>query len=116
VASKVWRSKRYTDLDVVRAEAGRAYDRSFYPEGAMRQMAAIQASGSRSAALRDLDVATLVVHGRDDTLIPPAAGFRTAELIPGSVLLFVSDMGHDIPEPLWSTVTDAIVSHTNPHR
>ena len=64
-----------------------------------RQLAAIYASGDRSEALAALDVPTLVIHGRDDTLISPEGGFRTAELIPGARLLFVSDMGHDLPTP-----------------
>ena len=57
-------------------------------------------------------MSTLVIHGRDDTLITPSGGFRTAELIPGANLLFVADMGHDIPQPLWPVITDAVLSHT----
>jgi pimeloyl-ACP methyl ester carboxylesterase len=70
------------------------------------------ASGRRTAALQQLDVPTLVIHGRDDTLITPSGGFRTAELIPGAHLLFVADMGHDMPEPLWPLFVDTIVGHT----
>jgi pimeloyl-ACP methyl ester carboxylesterase len=112
LTSLVWQSKKYADADLQRANAARDFDRSFYPEGANRQLAAIYASGSRSAALAALGAPTLVIHGRDDTLIPPPAGFRTAEVISGSTLLFVSDMGHDLPEPLWPVLVDAIVSHT----
>ena len=57
---------------------------------------------------------TLVIHGRDDTLIPPIGGERTAELIPAANLLLLADMGHDLPEPLWPLIVDAIVSHTTP--
>jgi pimeloyl-ACP methyl ester carboxylesterase len=112
LASMVWQSKKYADPDLLRANAARDFDRSFYPEGAGRQLAAIYASGSRSPRLASLDVPTLVIHGRDDTLIPPAAAFRTAEVIPGSTLLLQSDMGHDLPEPLWPVLVDAVVSHT----
>jgi pimeloyl-ACP methyl ester carboxylesterase len=84
----------------------------FYPQGAPRQLAAIYASGDRSEQLRELTVPTLVIHGRDDTLIGPDGGARTAELIPGANLLLVADMGHDIPEPLWPVLVDAILSHT----
>ena len=79
--------------------AAAAFDRSFYPEGAGRQLAAIYASGDRSAQLAELDVPTLVIHGRDDTLISPEGGEATAALIPGARLLLVSDMGHDVPTP-----------------
>ena len=111
--SMLWKSKRYGDLDQVRAEAARNYDRSFYPDGAPRQLKAIYASGRRTDGLAALDTPTLVIHGRDDTLFPIAAGLRTSELIPGSKLLLLADMGHDLPEPMWPTIVDAIVSHTN---
>jgi pimeloyl-ACP methyl ester carboxylesterase len=84
----------------------------FYPEGAPRQLAAIYKSGDRSEQLQQVDVPTLVIHGRDDTLIQPSGGIRTAELIPSSNLLLIGDMGHDLPEPLWPIITDAVISHT----
>ena len=113
VASLVWSSRKYRDTDEIRAQAARDYDRCFYPQGANRQLAAMYASGPRSPALTNLTTPTLVIHGRDDTLIPPAAGLRTAEMIPGANLLLMADMGHDLPRPLWPTLVDAIISHTS---
>lgn len=107
----VWCSKKHFDLDEAKSRAAREYDRSFYPEGAHRQLAAIYSSGDRSEALRTLDIPTLVIHGRDDTLLTPSGGERTAELIPGSVFMFVTDMGHDLPLPLWPIFVDAITAH-----
>ena len=107
----VWCSKKYFDLNEARSRAAREYDRSFYPEGTQRQLAAIYASGDRSDALRQLTIPTLVIHGRDDTLLTPSGGERTAELIPGSTFLYVADMGHDLPQPLWPLFHDAITSH-----
>jgi pimeloyl-ACP methyl ester carboxylesterase len=107
----VWCSKKYFDLNEARSRAAREYDRSFYPEGTQRQLAAIYASGDRSDALRQLTIPTLVIHGRDDTLLTPSGGERTAELIPGSTFLYVADMGHDLPQPLWPLFHDAIASH-----
>ena len=109
----VWQSKKYRNEARTKELAARDYDRSSYPEGATRQMAAIYASGGRTEGLQALDVPTLVIHGRDDQLITPSAGFRTAELVPGAHLLFVADMGHDLPEPLWPMITDAVLSHTS---
>lgn len=109
----VWQSQKYRDEARVRDNAARSYDRSFYPEGGPRQMAAMFGSGRRTEALSKLDVPTLVIHGRDDQLITPSGGFRTAELIPGAHLLFVADMGHDMPEPLWPLFVDAVLSHTS---
>lgn len=111
VAAQVWQSRRYFDEKQVRADAARGYDRSFYPEGASRQLAAIYASGSRAEGLSTLRVPTLVVHGTDDTLLQPDGGRRTADLIPGSTLLMVADMGHDLPEPLQPMITGMIAAH-----
>jgi pimeloyl-ACP methyl ester carboxylesterase len=107
----VWQSKRYFDAVKVKADAARSYDRSFYPEGSARQLAAIYASGRRNEALATLTVPTLVIHGTDDTLIPPSGGRRTHELVPGSTLLMIADMGHDIPEPIQPMVVSAIHDH-----
>jgi pimeloyl-ACP methyl ester carboxylesterase len=109
--AKVWQSKRYYDDEAVKDLAARGFDRSFAPDGSKRQLAAIYASGDRSEALRGLDVQTLVIHGRDDTLISPEGGFHTAEVIPGARLLYVSDMGHDLPRPLWPVLVDAIAGN-----
>ena len=108
----VWQSKKYRDEARVREQAARNFDRSNYPEGAPRQMAAMFGSPRRSEALTKLDVPTLVIHGRDDQLITPSGGFRTAELIPGAHLLFLADMGHDMPEPLWPVLVEAVLGHT----
>jgi pimeloyl-ACP methyl ester carboxylesterase len=79
-----------------------------YPMGTARQLCAIFGSGSREEALRQLKVPTLVIHGEADPLIPPSAGRRTAELIPGAELMMVEKMGHDLPMPLWPLLTDRI--------
>jgi pimeloyl-ACP methyl ester carboxylesterase len=109
----VWASQRYVDLERIRRRAAESYDRSFYPVGSPRQLAAIYASGDRTAALNQLDVPTFVIHGRDDTLITPGGGMATAEAIPGAHLLLVADMGHDLPPQLWPLVVSAIIGHTS---
>jgi pimeloyl-ACP methyl ester carboxylesterase len=110
--TKLFASPRYFDPDASRARALAAFDRAFYPEGAMRQMGAIGAGGDRAEGLCALAVPTLVIHGRADTLIQPSGGERTAELVPGANLLMLHDMGHDLPEPLWPLIVDAVTSHT----
>ena len=95
----------------MRLNAARDFDRSCYPEGGPRQLAAIYASGSRESGLAALKTPTLVIHGLDDTLISPSGGERTAALVPGATLLLVDDMGHDLPEPLWPMLVDAIAEH-----
>lgn len=109
--SSVFSSKRYFDPVEAAKRSAAAYDRAFYPEGMVRQLAAIRASGHRGDALRELSTPTLVIHGRDDTLILAKGGERTAELIPGANLFLLHDMGHDLPRPLWPLVVDAMISH-----
>lgn len=98
----VWHSKKYRDAQRTRAQAALDFDRSFYPEGGPRQLAAIYASGRRTEGLAKLTMPTLVLHGLDDTLIAPDGAERTAEIIPGAKLVMLEDMGHDLPEALWS--------------
>ena len=110
---QIWHSKKYRSDENSFAAAARDYDRAFYPQGGPRQMAAIYASGSREAGLRQLNLPTLVVHGKDDTLIAPSGGERTADLIPGARLMMVDDMGHDLPRPLWPDIVAAVHQLTN---
>ena len=107
----IWCSKKYFDPQLAREHAVIAYDRCHYPDGSGRQIAAMLASGDRELALAELTVPTLVIHGRDDQLLLPALGMRTAEVIPASNFLLLSDMGHDLPEALWPVVVDSILSH-----
>ncbi len=109
--AEIWLSKKHYSADATKDRAAAQYDRIFYPEGFTRQLAAIYATGDRSDRLRALDVPTLVIHGRDDELISPSGGERTAELIEGSRYLLLSDMGHDLPAPLASVLAESIGGH-----
>lgn len=108
--ARVFSSKTLFDEPRVRARVASDYDRSFYPEGASRQLAAIVASGDRADGLRQLPMPALVVHGLDDSLIEPIGGRRTAELVGHAHLLEVAQMGHDLPAPLWPEVVEAITA------
>lgn len=91
-----------------RAIAARCFDRSYDPAGFARQFTAILASGSRREALRSVEVATLVIHGADDPLIPVEAGIDTARAVPGAELMVIEGMGHDLPRPVWPRIYDAL--------
>lgn len=94
-------SPGYPESLTVRMDgARRAYERSYRPEGVRRQMQAVIADGSRVARLRAIAVPTLVIHGADDPLVPLAAGQSTAASIPGSQLVVIQGMGHNIPGAL----------------
>jgi pimeloyl-ACP methyl ester carboxylesterase len=96
------------DEAAIRERAALSYDRGLNPSGVMRQMAAILASGSRSEALRSVRAPALVIHGKDDPLVPLAAGKDTAANIPGAELLVIDGMGHDMPRAVWPRLVDAI--------
>jgi proline iminopeptidase len=72
------------------------FRRAWRPAGTVRHLLAIIASGDRSAALRQLTVPTLVLHGAADPLIPVAAAHDLARKIPNSELRIVDQMGHDL--------------------
>jgi len=102
-------SPAHLDEDHIRDLAGRAYDRAHNPAGRQRQLAAIMAQPDRTAALRNLEVPTLVVHGLDDPLVTPSGGLSLARTIPGATFIGHSGMGHDISHTLWRTITDEIL-------
>ena len=89
------------------ARIRRDFERSFYPAGIARQMAAIVGSGDRRAALRKITAPTMVIHGVDDPLVPIAGGRDTAATIPGARIVEIAGMGHNLPEPLIPQVLDA---------
>lgn len=87
-----------------------SYDRCYYPQGAVRQNAALVANGDRRKYLSLLRVPTLVIHGTADPLIPVEAGKDTARTIPNAKLLLIEGMGHDMPKGTWKCIVEAIVS------
>jgi pimeloyl-ACP methyl ester carboxylesterase len=94
-------SPGYPESAEVRLAAARAaYQRSYRPQGVARQMQAALADGSRVERLRRVRVPTLVIHGKDDPLVPLAAGEDTARCVPGAELSVLPGMGHNIPEAL----------------
>jgi len=90
----------------------KSYDRSYYPQGAVRQNIALIANGDRRESLSTIAVPTLVIHGADDPLIPVEGGKDTAQVIPGASLLIINGMGHDMPKGVWAKIVDAISNHT----
>lgn len=114
-AAEAWGSTGLWDEAEVRQHAFDSYDRKHDPAGVARQLVAILASGSRTEALRTLEVPTLVIHGTFDNLVAPTGGERTAEAIPDAKLLLVEGMGHDLPKALWPQVVDAITTHAAQH-
>jgi pimeloyl-ACP methyl ester carboxylesterase len=89
------------------ARIRRDFQRSFYPAGVARQMAAIVGSGDRREALRTITAPTMVIHGVDDPLVPIAGGRDTAATISGAKIVEIPGMGHNLPDALIAPVLDA---------
>ena len=76
--------------------------------GVARQMVAIVSQPDRTQRLREITVPTLVIHGTADKMVHVSGGRATSRAIPGSELLLVPGMGHDLPEQLHDTFAESI--------
>lgn len=86
-------------------------ERSYCPRGTARQLLAVLASGDRSDALRQIRAPTLVLHGRQDPLVPPAHGADCARKIAGARLEMIEGMGHDLAPRILPQVSGLLLSH-----
>ena len=91
-----------------RALAEVTWERGYDAAGTARQLHAITASGNRTRRLATISAPTVVVHGTRDPLVRPSNGKLIARTIPGAELLLLDGMGHDLPEPLWPRIIDAV--------
>ncbi len=95
----------------LRDRIARDFHRSFYPQGAARQLAAIIDDGDRRARLKRIGAPSLVIHGIDDPLVPVEGGRDTAANIRGAKLHEIKGMGHDLPLELVEEISDVIAAH-----
>jgi len=112
-----WRHLGGSHFDSTRVGLGRlaeeAYDRGYTAAGTARQLLAILHASPRGEALSQVPQPALVIHGREDPMVPLAAGERTAACLPQSRLVVFDELGHDLPEPLLADIGDAIVAHVD---
>ena len=109
---KLWSPGFPFDEKRLRALVAESYDRSYYPQGMVRQSAAVLAHGYRRSSIVSIKVPTLVIHGDKDPFMSVEGGKETAKLIPGAKLLIIDGMGHDLPKEAWPEIIDAISNHT----
>lgn len=88
-----------------------ATKRNYYPAGYSRQLAAIMANRSRIKQLKTISTPTLVIHGKNDPMVPVICGRDTAKHVSGSRLEIIDGMGHDLPDGLVPTFTRLISEH-----
>ncbi len=111
---RIFESPAYpkTDEELYRLVAAE-YDHMYYPEGSIRQYAAIVADGSRVERLKKVRVPFLVIHGKADPLLRPEGGMDTAKAVPGARLELIDGMGHDLPTELCARMVQLISDHAD---
>lgn len=92
----------------IRGFAERYVDRGWRPEGVRRQTAAVLDRPDRTQDLAGVVAPTLVLHGREDRLIPPEGGIATYAAIPGSELRIYPEMGHQLLPSMFPEYVSAI--------
>jgi pimeloyl-ACP methyl ester carboxylesterase len=102
---------RARSADAFEVMAGRAFDRSYDPIGARRQLLAILADRDRATRIAAITARTLVIHGAADPLVPLANGEDTARRIPGARLEVIDAMAHDLPPSQVDMMVDLIAGH-----
>ena len=89
------------------------YDRSYYPEGIARQLAAMAVPGNIKPKISAIKVPTLVIHGNVDPFNSTEAGKEIAAAIPGAELLILDGMGHSFPREVIPQIVNALVENCN---
>jgi pimeloyl-ACP methyl ester carboxylesterase len=111
-SARLWNlidSPRYRDTpESIRERAGETWDRGVSAAAVARQMLAVLTQPDRSRDLANVRVPTLVVHGTSDKMVHVSGGRATSRAVPGSELLLIPGMGHDLPVALHQTFADAI--------
>jgi pimeloyl-ACP methyl ester carboxylesterase len=99
------------DHSELEAKLAHAFDRSYYPAGVRRQLAAIIATGDLRPHLKSITAPTLVIHGSKDPLAPLEGGKDSARSIKGARLEIIEGMAHDLPKKFLPRITALIVDH-----
>lgn len=102
------------DAETRREMTSMSFDRCFFPSGFKRHVAAIVQDGDRRGRLRTIETPTLVIHGREDPLIPLAGGIDIAKQVSGAQLEIIDGMGHNLPVELWPQIIGLIDDHCKP--
>jgi len=114
-ATQMWSLIRTNDPDddqsELKAKIANGFDRSYYPAGVRRQLAAIIATGDLRPHLKKITAPTLIIHGSKDPLASVEGGKDSARSIKGAHLEIIEGMAHDLPKKHLSKITGLIVAH-----
>ncbi|MEU4424116.1 alpha/beta hydrolase [Actinoplanes sp. NPDC024001] len=73
---------------------------------------AIDLDGPGPDRFGDITVPVLVVHGDRDPVFPLPHAEALHRAMPGSELLILPGVGHDVPRPAWDAFVSALARHT----
>jgi pimeloyl-ACP methyl ester carboxylesterase len=96
------------DEERERVRSETALDRAFYPAGTARQLFATLTAEPWLERLRTVPMPALVIGGAEDILVPVENARMIAAALPGSRLVEIEGMGHDLPRRVWPQVADGI--------
>ncbi|MGV9455379.1 alpha/beta fold hydrolase [Streptomyces sp. NPDC003635] len=95
-----------------RAMERRVYERARDLGAGLNHALAGAAGTGATADLSRITAPTLVLHGTEDPMFPPAHAEATAAAVPGARLVMVEGMGHTLPAALDARLADEILRHT----
>lgn len=96
-----------------REVAGRVFDRTADVAWSATTFGAIDCGERWRERLGEVSAPTLVIHGTEDPFFPYGNGVALSEEIPGSLLLTMEKMGHELPRSAWDAVIPAILRYTS---
>jgi pimeloyl-ACP methyl ester carboxylesterase len=103
-------SFRWDKADLT-AHIAACVERSYCPQGYMRQYAAVMAATSRRKLLSKVTGPSLVIHGENDPLVQPVCGRDVADHIKDARFELVPGMGHDLSPALCDHLAGLIAPH-----
>ena len=86
-------------------------ERCNYPPGTLRQFDAVLGTGSLLTYSKAITAPTVVLHGSHDPMLRPRHGRSVAAAIPGARFVVIDGMGHDLPEPVWQPILEAMAEN-----
>jgi pimeloyl-ACP methyl ester carboxylesterase len=98
-------------VDQLRRRVEELTARSDYKQGMLRQFDAILGTGSLMRYTRRIAAPTVVIHGSKDPMVRPRNGRNVARAIEGARYVVVDGMGHDLPEPVWRPIVEALTDN-----
>ncbi|WP_244897417.1 alpha/beta fold hydrolase [Mycobacterium alsense] len=95
----------------LRERVRRLADRCSYPPGRLRHVDAMLGTGSLLRYSKAVTAPTVVLHGSADPMVRPRNGRALAAAIPAARFVVIEGMGHDLPEPVWRPIVEALTEN-----